>query len=155
HRSEDARLDGELRIAGAGDALHATGRLAVRDLAVSSTRIAPEPIGGIALSLDGEATFRPLERRLEIARLRVGSGNAHLDVTGAVEWAPEHYLFDVHAVLPATPCNDAISAIPTDLLQEMAAFSLHGTIGGRLDARVDSRELEATTLTVRVADGCR
>lgn len=155
HRSEDARLDGELRIEGAGDALHATGRLAIRDLAVATPRIAPEPIAGISLGLEGEATFRPVERRLEIARLRVDSGPAHVDVSGAVEWAPEHYLFDLHAALPPTRCDDAISAIPADLLQEMSAFSLTGTIGGRIDALVDSRDLDATTLTIRVADGCR
>ncbi|AKF10256.1 Monofunctional biosynthetic peptidoglycan transglycosylase [Sandaracinus amylolyticus] len=155
HRSEDARLEGALTIEGAGDALHATGRLAVRDLALQSERIAPAPIAGIALELEGESTFLPEQRRLEIARLRVRSGAAHVDVSGAVEWAPDHYLFDVRAEMPATRCNDAISAIPRDLLQEMAAFSLTGSIGGRIEARVDSRDLDATQLRIRVADGCR
>ncbi|UJR86329.1 transglycosylase domain-containing protein [Sandaracinus amylolyticus] len=155
HRSEDARLEGALTIEGAGDALHATGRLAVRDLALLSERIAPAPIAGIALELEGESTFLPEQRRLEIARLRVRSGAAHVDVSGAVEWALEHYLFDLRAEMPATRCNDAIAAIPRDLLQEMAAFSLTGSIGGRIEARVDSRDLDATQLTIRVADGCR
>ncbi|MDQ3030850.1 MAG: transglycosylase domain-containing protein [Myxococcota bacterium] len=155
HRPEDARLDAELRIEGQGDALHATGRLAVRDLALAAERIAPAPISGIALGLEGQATFRPDQRRLEIERLRVESGAAHLDVAGVIEWAPEHYLFDLAATLPTTRCGDAIAAIPRDLLQEMATFSFSGEIGGRLEAHVDSRDLDATTLTIRVADGCR
>jgi monofunctional biosynthetic peptidoglycan transglycosylase len=155
HRPEDGSIDGELRIESAGDALHAVGRLAVRDVALASPRIAPQPVRNIALGLDFEATFRPIERRLEVARLRLESGGARLDIVGAAEWTAEHYLFEIDATLPPTPCSDALAAIPRDLLQEAAAFVLDGRIGGRLEARIDSRDLDATRLVIRVADGCR
>ena len=156
HEPENARLDGELTLSGAGtDPIALSGRLTVRDAALSSRRIAPEPVSGITVTVEGGGTFHPTSRRLEIDRATITVGEARAELTGAVEWAPEHYLVDLTATLPSTDCGVAIGAIPHDLISELAGFSWTGRIGGRIVAHVDSRALEETRLDIDVADGCQ
>jgi monofunctional biosynthetic peptidoglycan transglycosylase len=155
HRPEQARVTGELQIQGRGDELQAAGRIAVRDLGFASPQIASQPVSGITVALEGEARFQPAERRLEIARLGVQLGPAEAVLAGAIEWAPDHYLFDLQAEMAPTRCSDAIAAIPRDLLQEVMGFQMSGTIAARVAARVDSRDLDATRLTIRIDDRCR
>jgi len=81
-------------------------------------------------------------------------GGARAELTGAVEWASDHYLFDVRATLPPMPCQTAMGAIPSDLLAEVSGFSWSGNMGGFLRAQIDSRNLRDTELELRVADGC-
>jgi hypothetical protein len=154
HRPEDARLDGSLQIVSHGETLEGNGRLAVRDLAIFSPRIAPDPIAAIALEIEGAAKFWPEHRRLEITRLELDSGAASVAIVGALEWADDHYLMDLDARLPMTPCGDAISAIPRDLLQELSGFSIRGNLAGSVLAHIDSRDLDSTVLSIQIADGC-
>ena len=156
HEPERARLDGELTLAGEGtDPIALSGRLTVRDAALSSSRIAPEPISGITVTVEGGGTFHPQSRRLEIDRATITLGEAQAELTGALEWAPSHYLVDLTATLPATDCGVAIAAIPHDLVSDLAGFSWSGRIGGRIVAHVDSRALPETRLDIDVADGCQ
>src|SRR5690606_10526594 len=82
-------------------------------------------------------------------------GGASVLLAGSLEWAEDHYLVDLRATLPPTDCNRALAAIPADLLAELGGFTFRGDIGGRVEAHVDSRDLDATRLEVDVADGCR
>lgn len=156
HEPEHGRLDGELRVAGdATEPLAIRGRLSVRDAALHSPRIAPEPVGGIAFTVEGEGRWLPQDRRLEIASGTVTMGGAAVQLAGALEWAPEHYLVDITATLPSTDCGTAIAAIPRDLLADLAGFSWSGQVGARLVAKVDSRSLEETDLDIDVFDACQ
>jgi monofunctional biosynthetic peptidoglycan transglycosylase len=155
HEPELARIGGELWIDGRRDAIRVVGQIRVHDLALQSPAIAPFPIRGIGLVLDGEATYRFEARRFDIVRLRVTPGPASARLAGAIEWTTDHYLIELDAELPPTRCNDAIAAIPSDLLQEVSGFAMSGTIGGRISTRIDSRDLDATRLTIRFVDGCR
>lgn len=156
HAPEDARVSGELSIEGRGATrVHLEGEVTVDDLALSSPRIAPEPVRRIGFQLSGEADWLPLPRRLELSRatLTLGAASAHL--AGSLEWAEDHYLVDLRATLPPTDCNTAVGAIPADLLAELAVFTFSGQIGAQVEVRIDSRDLDATRLEVDVADGCR
>jgi hypothetical protein len=155
HRAEEARISGELDIEGrSAERVHLAGEVRVEDLAVSSRRISPRAVRAGSLSFEGEADWHPTGRRLVIPRATLGMGDARASLTGSFEWPDDHYLIDVRATLPPTDCNVAVGAIPTDLLGELAAFTFTGQIGGRVRARVDSRDLDATELDIDVADAC-
>lgn len=156
YHPEDTRLSGELTIRGeaGGSSMHLAGEVAVEDLALSSPRIAPSPVRRIALFLSGEADWIPLDRRLEIERMQLGLGEARANLSGSLEWPEDHYRLDLRATLPPTDCNAAVGAIPADLLAEATAFTFTGRIGGQVVARVDSRDLDDTVLTIHVANGC-
>ena len=156
HEPERGRLDGELTVSGdASEPLAFDGRLTLRDAALYSSRIAPEPIGGVSFTVEGAGTWDPDARRLDLERATLRIGRASATIAGALEWTPEHYLVDVTATLPSTDCGTAVGAIPVDLLAELSGFSWGGQIGGRVAAHVDSRDLPETRLDIRVADGCR
>ena len=156
HEPERARVTGALTIRGQGaERVHFEGGVSVEDLALSSERIAPQPVRRVGVSLHGEGDWIPEQRRLEIASMELGMRRARLTLRGALEWAEDHYLVDVRATLPPTECSDAMGAIPTDLLAETAGFLWDGRLGGQLVARVDSRDLPATQLDIHVANGCR
>lgn len=156
HEPDRARLSGELVVrAGARDALAVEGRVALTGAGLSSPRISPHPIRDISVRLEGEGTWMASLRRLQLDQARITMGRTALRLGGAMEWTDEHYVFDVTATLPPTDCNDAVGAIPTDLLDEVAGFRWDGTIGGRVVAQIDSRRLDATRLEIDVADGCQ
>lgn len=156
HNPEDARLSGELSIEGrSATRVHLDGEVAVDDLALSSPRIAPQPVRRLAFALAGEADWDPLTRRLELSRATMTMGDASVHLSGSLEWPEDHYLIDLRATLPPTECDTAIAAIPADLLAELGGFTFSGRIGGQVEAHVDSRDLDATVLDVDVADGCR
>ncbi len=155
YRPEDSRLSGELHIRGEGGArMHLEGEVTLDDLALSSRRIAPQPVRRISLSVAGDADWNPAFRRLDLSRGTLSIGDARVEIAGSLEWPEDHYLVDLRASLPPTECNSAVSGIPADLLAETSAFSFSGQIGARVDVRVDSRDLDATTLDIDVADGC-
>lgn len=156
HEPERGRLDGELTVAGeAAEPLSIQGRLTVRDAALYSPRIAPEPVGGITFTVDGEGTWDSDDRRLTMTRGTLTMGGTSAQLSGTLEWTSEHYLVDFTATLPSTDCGTAVGAIPRDLLADLAGFSWQGQLGGRIVARVDSRALEQTHLDIDVFDACR
>lgn len=153
---EEARLDGELEVKSVHTTkLAARGRVELRNAALASPRIAATPVRGIGIEIEGEGAWEPLARRLEIGAARVRMGGAEIKVAGALEWAPSHYLIDLSATLPPTECQGALTAVPSDFLAELSGFGWTGTIGGKIVTRIDSRDLDATQLDIKVADGCR
>lgn len=136
------------------DLVHADGTLRVEDVALSHPRIAAEPVGHIGFALEGAADYVPSAHRLAIPHLSLAMGDAHASLGGTLEWADDHYLVDGHATLPTTRCEDAVHAIPRDLLGETASFHLAGQMGGTIAVHVDSRDLPHTTLSISVPNGC-
>ncbi len=136
------------------DLLHADGTLRVEDLALSHPRIAAEPVGGIGFALEGIADYVPSAHRIAISELTLTMGRAHASLGGTLEWADDHYLIDGRATLPTTRCEDAVHAIPRDLLGDTASFHLAGQMGGAIAVHVDSRDLPHTTLSISVPNGC-
>ncbi|MFW6067454.1 MAG: transglycosylase domain-containing protein [Myxococcota bacterium] len=156
NRPEDARLDGELVVQAESAArLAFRGRVSLEGAGLRSERIAPEPVRLPLIALEGRGHWVPATRRLVLDGAEIAAGPATLRVSGAVEWAPEHYLFDLEAQLPSTPCGAAVGALPEDLLGEVSGFRWNGHLAGNLSVHVDSRDLDATDLEIRVADGCQ
>ncbi|MBW2463047.1 MAG: transglycosylase domain-containing protein [Deltaproteobacteria bacterium] len=153
---ERSLLTGELEVdGGAGERVGLRGRVALSGLALSSPRIAPEPLRGISLVVAGEGAFYPQTRRLEVHRGTLQMGDAEVVLSGTLEHHGDRYLVDVAATLPPTSCTDAIGAIPISILGGLAGFSFTGQIGGRVTAKVDSESLAELELDINVSDGCR
>ncbi|MFW5876838.1 MAG: transglycosylase domain-containing protein [Myxococcota bacterium] len=156
HHPERARLDGELVVnAESAAKLAFRGRMALTDAAVFSPRIAPEAVNDISFLVEGAGHWVPAARRLVLDEAKVATPEAFVRMNGALEWAEEHYLVDLTAELPSTPCGQVLSVIPPDLRGETAGFSWRGEMGGHLKVHVDSRELQDTDLDIHVADGCQ
>jgi hypothetical protein len=154
-RPERGRVDAELVLgAESVSSVAVRGKVELSRAAIFSPRVAPEPIDDIEVLVEGRGHWLPVGRRLEIEEAKVSMGKAQVAVRGAVELTPDYYLFDVDLELPPTPCTEAVSSIPEDLLDELQGFQWTGSLAGRLKARVDSRELENTDLAIDVADGC-
>jgi hypothetical protein len=152
---ERAHVSGHLELStNDAQAVHAEGTLALEDFALAHPRIAPEPVRGIAFSLRGAADLSPSDHRIAISSLSLAMGAAQASLAGTIEWADDHYLIDGHATLPRTRCDEAVHAIPRDLLGDTSAFHLVGDIGASITTRIDSRDLPATTLSIQVANGC-
>ena len=152
---ERAHVSGHLVLATGGtQVVHAEGTLAVEDLALAHPRIDAEPVRHIAFSLRGAADLTPSTHRLEVSSLGLTMGAAQASLAGTIEWAEDHYLIEGRAALPRTRCDDAVHAIPGDLLGDTASFRLSGDIAASLEAHIDSRDLPHTTLHIQVANAC-
>jgi hypothetical protein len=155
HEPELGRVDASLVIkTESAHAIALSGEASLRDAAIAAARIAATPVHDIGLSLSGKGRFLPLQKRLEIAESRLTIGNASVDLAGAMEWSADHYLFDVDAVLPPTPCTSAVRAIPEDLLGDMSLATWDGKLAGKLRLKLDSRDLDAAEFDIDVQDRC-
>lgn len=155
YQPEDSRIDAELVIESESvERIALKGRAELRDGAIYSPRVAPQPVRDLAVAISGRGHWLPLSRRLEIEEGILAVSGVASNLSGAVEWAPEHYLFDLDARLPPTRCNDAVHAIGSDLLGELDLAEWRGKISGHVRARIDSRDLAATELDLDVDDHC-
>jgi len=156
YNTDVGTLSAELDLeAASSDAIRIEGRLQVRELAVASERIAPEPVEHINVDVAGKGTWHPARRLLQIERGKVRLGKAAVGIEGEVERTSEHYRVDLSAKLSPTRCNDVISAIPEDMLGSLAQFEWSGNWSALTHISLDSRELEATELSIRVRNLCQ
>lgn len=153
---EASTLDAELElVAESGDRVRIAGGLALHELALASERIAPEPVEHINLDVHGKGVWHPRERRLEIERGQIRLGRAQVLLEGELERTPDHYRADLTAKLPPTNCNDVVGAIPQDILGSLSAFEWSGNWSALATVALDSRDLEATELSIRVRNLCQ
>ena len=155
HEPEHGRIDAELVVkTDPAQGVAFSGEIGLRDAALSSARIAATPVRGIDVALQGRGRFLPLQDRLEIEEAELRIRGTPVSVKGAVEWNRDHYLFDIDATMPPTPCTEAVRSIPEDLLGDMALATWRGKIGGKLRVKLDSRELEKGELEIDPEDRC-
>jgi hypothetical protein len=155
YEPETSRLHAELTIKAESPArVSLDGYADIRNVGLSADRLASTPVQNISMSLAGRGHWLPIARRLEIDTGSVGLGRAKADVKGAVEWAADHYAFDLVTNLPATPCTEAVRSIPAALLGDMALAEWRGNIAGKLLFHTDSRELDKTELKINFSDKC-
>ncbi len=149
-------LSAELELeASSPEQISIEGRLRLRELALNSERIAPEPVGDINMDIKGKGSWYPGQRLLQVERGEVRMGKVGVLIDGELERTPEHYRVDLTAKLPPTRCNDVIGAIPDDVLGSLARFEWSGTWSALVHVSLDSRELEAAELSIRVRNLCQ
>ena len=153
---EGGTLSAKLELAASSpEQISIEGRLRLRDLALNSERIAAEPVDNINMDIKGKGSWYPGERLLQVERGEVRMGKVAVLIDGELERTPEHFRVDLTAKLPPTHCNDVIGAIPDDVLGSLARFDWSGSWSALVHASLDSRELEATELSIRVRNLCQ
>jgi hypothetical protein len=156
YNTEVGTLSAELELAASSsDQVSIEGSLRLRELALSSERIAPEPVEHINIDVRGKGIWHPVDRMLQIERGQVRMGKTQVLIDGELERTPEHYRVDLTAKLPPTSCNDVVGAIPEDVLGSLAQFEWSGNWSALTHVSLDSRELEATELSIRVRNLCQ
>ncbi len=154
-RPELGRVDADLGMRGdSSGRIAVEGQVAVMDIGLSDPRIAPVPVGGLGFAVSGSAVWVPSERRLELLSARLKRGSAEVHLTGDLERSGDYFRAAVRATLQPTLCDTVVAAVPASLLAELVGFAWRGRMGGQLELDVDSRDLDATHLRLRVADGC-
>lgn len=154
-RPELGRVDADLAMhAEASGRIAMEGRAAVSGIALSDPRIAPLPVEDLGFETSGEAAWVPTDRRLELLGIRLRRGDAEVHLAGELQRAGPHYRAALRATLQPTPCDTVIAAVPASLLAELNGFEWRGRMGAQLELDLDSRDLDATRLRVRVANGC-
>jgi hypothetical protein len=156
YNTEVGTLSAELELAASSsDQVSIEGSLRLRKLALAHERIAPEPIENINIDVGGKGVWHPDERLLQIERGQIRMGKTQVLIEGELERTTEHYRVDLTAKLPPTRCNDVVAAIPQDVLGSLARFEWSGNWSALTHISLDSRELEATELSIRVRNLCQ
>lgn len=155
HRPEDGRISVDVTLdAPSPEQVDVNGSLVVSGLSFEHPRLSATPIREVSFEARGNATLRPLEGRLSYEDVVVTAGRAEAHLSGAVMANDGIQMVSFHGRLPPTRCDDAVDAIPQDLLAESAGFSWQGSLSGSIDLEVDRADLDATTLEIDLTDGC-
>ncbi len=156
YNAEVGTLSAELELATSSyDRVSIEGSLRLRELALASERIAPDPVENINVDVEGRGVWHPGDRLLQIEGGQVRIGQARVLIEGELERTPEHYRVDLTTKLPPTRCNDIIGAIPADVLGSLSQFEWSGNWSALTHLALDSRDLEATELSIRVRNLCQ
>jgi hypothetical protein len=154
--TEVGTVSAEIELAASSaDHVPIEGALRIRRLALASERIAAEPVQDINIDIGGKGVWHPDERLLQIERGQVRMGKTSVLIDGELERTADHYRVDLTAKLPPTACNDVVGAIPEDVLGSLALFEWSGNWSALTRISLDSRELEATELSIRVRNLCQ
>jgi hypothetical protein len=156
YNTKVSTLSAELEFgASSSDQVSIEGSLRLRELALASDRLAPEPVEHINIDVGGKGIWHPDERLLQIEYGQVRMGKTRVLIEGELERTTEHYRVDLTVKLPPTSCNDVVGAIPEDVLGSLAQFEWSGNWSALTHISLDSRELEATELSIRVRNLCQ
>ncbi len=154
--TETGALDGELELSiETPDRIRIEGRVDFRDLSVFSERLAANPVRDIDVSLGGHGLWFPVDRRLQIDHGFLQLGPARAVLSGELEKTPEHYRVELEGEVPRAPCQHVVGAIPPDILGSFRGFQWSGNWAATGRVAVDSRDLEATALEIRVRNQCQ
>lgn len=153
---ESARVAADVEVeANADGEVSLVGTVSLADAALEHERIAPRPIQNIGFEITGRATINAPAGQVTIPEAEVRVGEARLEFQASAEKNDEFWTLEFDGTLPPTDCNDAVGAIPVDLLAETAGFSWSGRMSGNTHLKIDSRNFRELELDIDVRDQCR
>lgn len=153
---ERTRVGANLAITGKGlESASVRGELSITELGFESDRIAKAPVGPISFTARGQATWTPARRELSGLRGEVIVGAARVLITGGLAWPEDGYRVDLRAELPKTKCMSALELFPDGLLDELSSIELKGDIKAKVEAHIDSADLDSTKLDFDFDDKCK
>lgn len=156
YQPERAHASGDLTLRADSQARVAIkGSVSLKNVAFSSPQLAPLPVTGVNVRVSGNGYWIPVARRLELSAANLDLDGVLAQIQGELEKTADHYRVDITGSLPATDCNRVVGAIPPEVLGPVAGFSWRGTWSGELAFAIDSRDLDATTLDLKVKNRCK
>ena len=123
-RMEGGTLEGEVRAEASG----VTFSGALAGLSVSSPQLAPEPVGPLFFSADGEVRWDVERRHVALESLRLMAGErreARVEVRGEATWSEAPH-FSLRAELQPLSFEQAMAALPPALVPESELDKLEG-----------------------------
>jgi hypothetical protein len=111
-------------------------------------------VGPFSLSARGEGTWTPARRELAITQGQLEVGRVPVALKGAFAWPVGGYRVELDAQLGKKPCAEVLAAMPSGLLDELAAVELGGDVAGKVFVHVDAENLDATKVDFDIDDHC-
>ena len=131
--------------------------LRLKGVTLHGERLAEQPVRDLDLAVVGQGALQLAARRIEVHEASVVlvdvGAEVEVRVVGFFESA-DGLRLDLGFQLPETRCDDALEAIPAELLGDGAAFDMAGVISGAGRIALDTQRPEDTVFDVKVEDGC-
>jgi hypothetical protein len=146
-------IDASLRVDVAQDLAKFEGGFHLRDLTINHPKIADKPVPDLEMSGDVAGSFDRRGRVLTLDRGDFVSRGLPFRITGhamlpggilADGTRREQKAVDAHFVVPPVPCQQALEAIPPEIVPYLGGFELRGTFSADLSLAIDWANLEAT-----------
>ncbi|MCC7541724.1 MAG: transglycosylase domain-containing protein [Deltaproteobacteria bacterium] len=157
HRPDNSFVRGQVAVSTSADgrSVEAEGSLTVTNLGFSSPRLGARPFAGLDLGLSGRATLEPGAGRVSLRDVAMQLGRVTVRASGNLRSSPSGWGAELDMRMPETRCADAFSAMPPAITEDLAGFSVDGTIGATIAVGIDSQNLDATRLEIDFRDRCR
>jgi hypothetical protein len=141
-----ASLEADARVELPEDAqlLRIDGRGKLRELSLSSARLAPQPVAGIELGWRARADVGLDGRSVKVGEGVVDLGDIHLVFSGSYERVGESHRLDARYEIPLVTCQQAFDSIPKALVPELAGMRFAGSLAIKGTARFDTARLDAS-----------
>jgi hypothetical protein len=164
----DTTIDAALDVGLQEGTISLRGGIEVSGLSLHHEAIAGEPIFGLELGLQLEATVTPAARRLEVAMLTGRVRDLVGIASGSLELPRGSFTFkdgsklgvlpklDLRLRVPRIPCARALESLPGPVVPHLQGFALQGFLEADLRTRFDFAALDGLELEGKVGiDGCR
>ncbi|HTJ43133.1 MAG TPA: transglycosylase domain-containing protein [Kofleriaceae bacterium] len=154
-------IDASMRIDVEGMIAKFSGGFHLRDLTINNPKIADRPVPDLEMSGDVAGSFDRRARALTLDRGEFVSRGLPFEITGhaflpggllADGSRREKKALDAHFVVPPVGCQQALEAIPPEIVPYLSGFELRGTFSADMHLAIDWANLEATQFADPKAD---
>ncbi len=126
----------------------------VRDLGLSSPKLADDVVHGLEASMLLKATYDD-HGKLEISDAEGTLGALRLRFRGSIVDAHDHLEGALTFDAPTAACQSLLDSIPTALVPDVHDMEVTGTFGANGKLAFDTRELDDLELSYRIDDKCK
>ena len=156
YEPDKAKLSGTVKLrSGSLASVNFDGRVETQGLALFSPKVAERVVDGIDARVSVVGSWYPLERSVTFQDVKAHLGDAFVEAKGTLKRHGEDFEAEMQAQLAPMDCNNAVHTIPRALLGQLQDAALHGSFGGNISFRIDTRALQETILDISVQDRCR
>jgi len=148
----DAGAPAELRLTLAGDDVDFDGDVALPALTLDHRALADRPVPTAPIALRTRGGYHRARRELELPVLTATSRGVTVELAGTFALAGgrdrdggarARPRFDARVLVPPTPCDRVLAALPAAMTPALAGYRLGGTFAVELHAAIDWARLSA------------
>jgi len=129
----------------------AAGHVQMRDIAISASALAAEPLRGLDLGLTFELGLDPSTEKLALGKGRVRVADVGVDLVAQVERYRERPQIHLEARLPETSVQAVVDAFPRAMIPQLEGLAVTGRLGWALTADLDTGNLDGLVIDSRPA----